>query len=377
MVQDPKQIVTPFAFDVHADLLGLPLATPKRRFAALMLDLVFASILSSLGAWILAASATALFFWLAIRNKGNSLFKYSLRFAGATFATIFVFAVTFHFTKSEKTFNTGDSSSVPLMVSVDSSKVVTGGSGNVDWSDFTKKAMTIDYSDSETAENEWEKLGRELERNMGVAANEDEIAFYDELYSDLFRDNLNSFSNAIEVKDSLAIDSLRTTLVPVIAAAELGSRNQEIERYKSRADDLSDRVEDLREMVDNPSFFRSVKALAADFGLNIGWIGIYFILCLPLFRGKTLGKKMLKLQVVRLNNEPIGLWYSFERFGGYAAGLATGLLGFLQVYWDPNRQAIHDKIAATVVVDLREKKRIKTDTLRKKVLGVEELIVES
>ncbi len=40
----------------------------------------------------------------------------------------------------------------------------------------------------------------------------------------------------------------------------------------------------------------------------------------------------------------------FGRYGGYGAGFATGLLGFLQVYWDPNRQAIQDKISATVVI---------------------------
>ncbi|WP_425461070.1 RDD family protein [Gracilimonas mengyeensis] len=131
-------------------------------------------------------------------------------------------------------------------------------------------------------------------------------------------------------------------------------------------------MEELEEKVENPSFIQSTRALAADFGLNFGWIGIYFILCLPLFSGRTIGKKLLGLKVVRLNNEPIGLWYSFERFGGYAAGLATGLLGFFQVYWDPNRQGIHDKIASTVVVDLREKKRKKTEGLRSRVLETEE-----
>ena len=40
----------------------------------------------------------------------------------------------------------------------------------------------------------------------------------------------------------------------------------------------------------------------------------------------------------------------FGRCGGYGAGFATGLLGFLQVYWDPSRQAIQDKISATVVI---------------------------
>lgn len=37
--------------------------------------------------------------------------------------------------------------------------------------------------------------------------------------------------------------------------------------------------------------------------------------------------------------------------------LAALLLGFLQIYWDANRQGIHDKIAGTVVVDFRDKRR--------------------
>ncbi|MCW8832829.1 MAG: RDD family protein, partial [Colwellia sp.] len=56
---------------------------------------------------------------------------------------------------------------------------------------------------------------------------------------------------------------------------------------------------------------------------------------------------------------PLSLWDSFGRYGGYGAGLATGLLGFIQIYWDPNRQAIHDKISATVVIDLRQSRLAK------------------
>ena len=36
--------------------------------------------------------------------------------------------------------------------------------------------------------------------------------------------------------------------------------------------------------------------------------------------------------------------------GNFYMGFATGLLGFAQVYWDANRQAIHDRICGTVVV---------------------------
>jgi uncharacterized RDD family membrane protein YckC len=56
------------------------------------------------------------------------------------------------------------------------------------------------------------------------------------------------------------------------------------------------------------------------------------------------------IRVLRLDGEPLNWWASFERAGGYVAGIATGTLGFAQVFWDSNRQCVHDKIVGTVVV---------------------------
>jgi hypothetical protein len=44
---------------------------------------------------------------------------------------------------------------------------------------------------------------------------------------------------------------------------------------------------------------------------------------------------------------------ALKRYGGYAAGMATGGLGFAQALWDANRQGLQDKAAHTVVIDLR------------------------
>jgi uncharacterized RDD family membrane protein YckC len=56
------------------------------------------------------------------------------------------------------------------------------------------------------------------------------------------------------------------------------------------------------------------------------------------------------IRVIRLDGKPLGWWISFERFGGYAASFSVGLLGFLQILWDRNRQGLHDKACETVVV---------------------------
>ena len=49
---------------------------------------------------------------------------------------------------------------------------------------------------------------------------------------------------------------------------------------------------------------------------------------------------------------------AFKRYGGYAAGVSTGMVGFLQVLWDSNRQALHDKAAHTVVIDLNGRRKV-------------------
>jgi uncharacterized RDD family membrane protein YckC len=89
------------------------------------------------------------------------------------------------------------------------------------------------------------------------------------------------------------------------------------------------------------------------FGLRFGWAIAYFSLLPFWWKGQTAGKRLFGLRVVELTGKPLGLMTCFGRYGGYAAGLATGGMGFVQVLWDPNRQAVQDKLAHTVVVDLR------------------------
>jgi uncharacterized RDD family membrane protein YckC len=92
-----------------------------------------------------------------------------------------------------------------------------------------------------------------------------------------------------------------------------------------------------------------------DVGLGLSWAIAYFSLLPVWWRGQTLGKRVFGLRVVELTGKPLTVMRAFKRYGGYAAGMATGLFGFAQVFWDPNRQAIQDKTAHTVVIDLRRK----------------------
>ncbi len=116
--------------------------------------------------------------------------------------------------------------------------------------------------------------------------------------------------------------------------------------------------EDETEKTNKPvySIIEWVKGIIKDLGLGFGWATFYFTAFIALGHGQTLGKKLLGIKVLQLDGTPLSLWDSFGRYGGYGAGIATGLLGFIQIYWDPNRQAIHDKISATVVIDIRKEK---------------------
>lgn len=104
---------------------------------------------------------------------------------------------------------------------------------------------------------------------------------------------------------------------------------------------------------DSFSLIETGRQLLDDIGFGFGWAAVYFSLLPAWWRGQTVGKRLVGVRVLKLNGKPLTVWECFNRYGGYAAGFATGLLGFAQVFWDANRQAIHDQIAFTVVVDSR------------------------
>lgn len=93
--------------------------------------------------------------------------------------------------------------------------------------------------------------------------------------------------------------------------------------------------------------------LMGRFSTVLGWGGLFvtwFTGWSFVTRGRSPGKALLRIKVVRLEGGKLRLWDCFARSGGYSASAATLMLGFLEAIWHPNRQAIHDKIAGTVVV---------------------------
>ena len=66
--------------------------------------------------------------------------------------------------------------------------------------------------------------------------------------------------------------------------------------------------------------------------------------------GRTPGKMLLGLRVVRISGEPLGFGIAFLRWVGYIVSTLPLWLGFLWIALDGKKQGWHDKIAATLVI---------------------------
>ena len=82
---------------------------------------------------------------------------------------------------------------------------------------------------------------------------------------------------------------------------------------------------------------------------------LYFALSFYFFKGKTIGKFFLRIKVLSLYHEHIGIWHCIERSLGYFASALEFGFGYIQAYWNPNRMALHDKIGETIVVECHKK----------------------
>lgn len=72
--------------------------------------------------------------------------------------------------------------------------------------------------------------------------------------------------------------------------------------------------------------------------------------------GRTLGKRVARTRAVSLTHDRLGFWQSIERALGYGAAALEGGLGFLQYFWGENRMCAQDRLAETIVIDLRKPK---------------------
>lgn len=388
MVQNPREIISPASFAVAPELLGRPLARPRQRALAMLLDLCILAVLVNAGGAILFGVAAAFALWRASRSLAGRRFSRSMR-VGAAFV-LFIVVVS----------NWGFWNRHPERAS--RAKPEDGGSGvELQLGDIGAIGDGIALrtaSTPEAARKAADRLVARMQRKGLTAEKMEEIrnALEEKGQSD-DEDSLGvgrytaaaleaAFAAAVggsagatgaptpaASRDSLlraylaAVDSgrasdarkLRQRLAPSFAGDTLGALGRRVASLQQENGRLTARLAQdsarsrgrLAGVIDTfANAGDEIVRLLKKAGLGFGWLGLYFTAFVALMHGQTPGKRIVGIRIVRLDGKPIGWWASFERFGGYAASIVTGLGGFFQILWDKNRQGVHDKIAETVVV---------------------------
>jgi uncharacterized RDD family membrane protein YckC len=92
---------------------------------------------------------------------------------------------------------------------------------------------------------------------------------------------------------------------------------------------------------------------------------LYFTMSFYFCNGQTIGKFFLRIKVLSLYHEHLGLWHCIERSLGYFASALEFGFGYIQAFWNPNRMTLHDKIGETIVVERFAKKIYNKTTANK------------
>lgn len=138
----------------------------------------------------------------------------------------------------------------------------------------------------------------------------------------------------------------QTVAVPVDASwSQLRSANVQLQE---QVDQLKAEIKAQR--TTGASWMNQARAFTGALGVTFGWSGLYFTLLAGSCNGRTIGKWIFRTRAVRINGNALTFFDAFIRNGGYVAGVAMGLIGFLKLLWEPNRQAVEDRIAGTVVI---------------------------
>lgn len=406
--QDPRSIVTPDAFQVSRDLLGLPLAAPSRRLVAILVDLLLIAILSQLGGTALAVAGAIFLFLLARRERANSSRggRMLMGCLGVLVLVVAVFAVL-----AVVAFLQGPG---PRILQSDNDVEASGTAGETGTAMLLAQGVgdVILLTQSTTAQEALDPAQGLVTRGRALGLTDQDLRGIlgdvvpqadwreqviaavlgpegaggaagaetldpgadtgaglptagadpaDSPPSTTPSDVASRWAALLASGDTLEGNrgewqALRLQVLALSGADSLTALQERGDRLEERNEQLSTRVGSLRDELEAEReteegfFLPFLTGIFEDLGLAFGFGTIYLTVFTAWWGGQTPGKKLLGVRVLRLDGKPIGWWDAFERAGGYAAGFATGLLGFAQVFWDPNRQAIHDRVSSTVVV---------------------------
>jgi len=387
---DPRTIITPDAFSVAPELLGLALARPWRRAVAILIDLVLVAILANAQGVFFAFAAGLFVFWLATRRRkekrapstGRRVARYAFGCLGGLTLLVAGLAIwAAIFVDSDRVIGTiqveGDRGVTVSPAAVADLLRLARGGDSAEVAEAAERFVGRLESD-DVAPDEMRSVVEDLKDGSGTdsslvlreleAAIERRAAPGATIEADtLDADSLFSrYAAARTEGDSAAMARFGPPLGRELASEDLAESAAERHRLEGRVGELRAELSGAKQNLEEErsrGLLSTLYGLLDDVGLSLGWAGLYFTFFLGWWKGRTPGKRLLGIRVVRLDGKPLGYWASFERYGGYAASLFTGLEGFGRLIWDPNRQALEDKLAGTVVVRDTAEARRKVDDL--------------
>ncbi|GMV07067.1 MAG: hypothetical protein AMXMBFR53_33420 [Gemmatimonadota bacterium] len=375
--RDPRTIVTPDAFEVSKELLGLPLARPGARLVAILIDLAVIGVITAVTksfALLLGVVVAVLFIREGFKRTPvrGSVFGRAMRLSVGCLGLWvgIVTVVIWGAVGIGGGLGRLQDERPQVDTNADGDMTLQGLSGVMQLlqglGDVQRLTEARDAEEAQAAATDLARRGRQVGmdpeqiRDVLVEAMPDDAEWSAE--TDVIVDGAIAVAlgdtvltrEIAEATAREAADTANAVLADPIVADTLRTLQQRIaalsQTAEARREGMNELETALREEREGGSLFSWLRDFVDELGFGFGWASLYLTVMLSWWKGQTVGKRVMKIRVLRLDGEAITWWTAFERAGGYAAGFATGLLGFAQVYWDSNRQAIHDRIVGTVVV---------------------------
>jgi uncharacterized RDD family membrane protein YckC len=77
---------------------------------------------------------------------------------------------------------------------------------------------------------------------------------------------------------------------------------------------------------------------------------LYFALAAYFGKGRTPGKRLVRIRIASLTHDHLTFWQCVERSMAYGFSVLELGFGFFQFFINPNRRTVHDRVAETVVI---------------------------
>ncbi|WP_448213407.1 RDD family protein [Colwellia sp. MEBiC06753] len=361
--EETRQILTPFAFEIDKTLFGVPLAKPWRRAIAITFDMFLIAMLSGAPGELLALTFAIVAYRLGNNKRAEKMGKVKgrrrrtiMRAIGAFILFVMLLDVLPKIiAEFDQSASTNDSANVVTAEDLSLSSTIKIAA-------IVAKVASIKKQSACQSIDCWHGEFNPLLTQIAEVAVKEKIDDLDDVIEGM-TEQTNLEAPERQKLHQLLADDLGQQIMAEESASNSGL-NKKSSNTKLNKENLGQAItNDVQQQIakngieptveqDNSShsIIEWFKGIINDLGLGFGWAALYFTAFTALWQGQTPGKKLMGIRVIQLDGTPLSVWDSFGRYGGYGAGLATGLLGFLQIIWDPNRQAIQDKISSTVVI---------------------------